>query len=146
MNNLLLLSAAGLIGGLAIGLQAPLASLIGQRLGILESVFIIHLGGLLVATALLIAGKGGNLAQWQSVPWYALAAGVFGVLLIGAQVYIIPSLGVAATITLIISGQLLMATCVDHFGIFEIPAKPLGWERLAGLLIVLLGVWLTVRQ
>lgn len=146
MNNLGLISIIGLCGGLAIGLQVPLASIINQRLGILESVFIIHIGGLLAVLILLLFNKGGNLAQWQTVPWYALLGGMLGVALISAQVYIIPSIGVAATITLIIAGQLVMATCIDHFGLLEIEAKPLSWERISGLAIVLLGVWLTVKK
>lgn len=146
MNNLILISLVGLFGGLAIGLQAPLASIIGQRLGMLESVFIIHLGGLIAAAALLALGKGGNIGQWQNVPWYALAAGSLGVILISAQVFIIPSIGVAATITLIIAGQLIMATAIDHFGFFEIETRTFNWERTSGLLIVLLGVWLTVKK
>lgn len=146
MNNLFLISAIGLGGGLAIGLQAPLANMIGQRLGVLESVFIIHLGGLLVVMILLMFNKGGNLNQFQTVPWYALLSGALGVFLISAQVLIMPSIGVAATITLIIAGQLIMATCVDHFGVFEINPRTLDWERLSGLAIVLLGVWLTVRK
>ena len=146
MNNLISISMIGLFGGLAIGLQAPLASIINQRLGTLESVFIILLGGLLVVLVLLLFKKGGNLGQWQIVPWYALVAGVLGIVVISAQVYIIPSIGVAATITLIIAGQLLMATCIDHFGIFEIEAKALSWERISGLAIVFLGVWLTIKK
>ena len=146
MNNLLIISLVGLAGGLAIGLQAPLASLINQRLGVMESVFIIHLGGAIGALSLLLIYRGGSLGEWQTVPWYALAAGLFGIVLISSQVLIIPSIGVAATITLIIAGQLIMASVIDHFGLFEIEARSFGWEKVIGLAIVLLGVWLTVRK
>ncbi|NKB37289.1 MAG: EamA-like transporter family protein [Gammaproteobacteria bacterium] len=146
MNNLMFISLFGIAGGLAIGLQAPLAAIISQRIGIFESVFIIHLGGLVAVLAILLLAKGGNLGQWQTVPWYALLGGTLGVILISAQVYIIPTIGVAATITLIIAGQLLMATCIDHFGLLEIEAIALTWKRLLGLSIVLVGVWLTVRN
>ncbi len=142
----MLLSFVGLSGGLAIGLQAPLASVISQRIGILESVFIIHLGGLIAVALLLLLNKGGNLGQWQTLPWYALSGGVLGVVLISAQVFIIPDIGVAAALTLIIAGQLLMATCIDHFGFFEIEAVSVSWERFMGLGLVLLGVWLTVKN
>lgn len=146
MNNLMLLSIIGLFGGLAIGLQAPLASVISQRLGILESVFIIHLGGLIMVTFLLLLNKGGNLSQWQTVPWYALLGGTLGVVLISAQVFIIPTIGVAATLTLIIAGQLLTATCIDHFGVFEIEAISVNSETFIGLGLVLFGAWLTVKN
>ncbi len=60
MSNLALILSIGLIGGMAIGLQAPLSSLIGQRLGVLESVFIVHLGGLMAVSALLLFAGGGR--------------------------------------------------------------------------------------
>ena len=40
MESILLIIGIGLIGGIAVGLQGPMASLITQRLGIFESVFI----------------------------------------------------------------------------------------------------------
>ena len=56
MESILLIILIGLAGGVAVGLQAPMASMITQRLGIFESVFIVHLGGALVALlALLVA-------------------------------------------------------------------------------------------
>lgn len=145
MNNIAIIGIVGLAGGLAIGLQAPLASIIGQRLGMIESVFIIHLGGMLAALLILLFNKGGNLAQWQNVPWYALLGGVLGVVLISAQVLIIPKIGVAAAITLIIAGQLLTAVSIDHFGLLGVDVKLLSWDRVSGIAIVLLGVWLTIK-
>ena len=146
MNNLLVISLVGLAGGLAIGLQAPLANMIGQRSGMMESVFVIHAGGAIGALILIALNKGGNLGQLQNIPWYALAAGLLGIILISSQVLIIPKIGVGAAITLIIAGQLIMASVVDHFGIIGIEARSLNWERMAGISIVLLGVWLTIKK
>ena len=54
MNHLFVIVVIGLLGGIAIGLQAPLASMINQRLGVLESVFVVHLGGLFAVSVPLI--------------------------------------------------------------------------------------------
>ena len=45
MQSIIVIILIGLAGGIAVGIQAPLSSMISQRLGILESVFIVHLGG-----------------------------------------------------------------------------------------------------
>ena len=45
MQSFVLVILFGLLGGIAVGLQAPLASLMSQRLGLMESVFIVNLGG-----------------------------------------------------------------------------------------------------
>jgi transporter family-2 protein len=145
MQTILIIILIGLAGGVAVGLQSPLASMISQRLGTLESVFIVHLGGTLVALIPLLFYSGGKLAQWRSVPWYALAAGVFGLVVIGAISYMIPRVGVAASITAIIAGQLLVGTILDHFGLLGAAERSLDPTRLLGLAVVLVGVWLTVK-
>ncbi|MCZ6756320.1 MAG: DMT family transporter, partial [Gemmatimonadetes bacterium] len=93
----------GLLGGVAIGLQNPLASLMGQRVGILQGAFIIHLGGAILAGGLLLVVPGGNLAAWRSVPWYALGAGALGVVLVSTISFAIPRIGVAATVGLLVA-------------------------------------------
>ena len=96
MEAMVLIILIGLAGGVAVGLQGPLASMISQRLGIFESVFIVHMGGALVALLPLLFSGGGKLAQWRQLPWYALVAGMFGLIVISAISYMIPRVGVAA--------------------------------------------------
>jgi transporter family-2 protein len=145
MESILLIILIGLAGGVAVGLQSPLASLISQRLGLLESVFIVHIGGAIVALIPLLILGGGKLAQWRSVPWYALGAGIFGLIVIGAISYMIPRVGVAAAITTIVAGQLLVGTLLDHYGLLGAAGRTLDLTRLLGMGVVLLGVWLTVK-
>jgi transporter family-2 protein len=122
-----------------------MASMLTQRLGVFESVFIVHLGGALIALLPLLFYSGGKLAQWRSVPWYVLGAGVFGLIVISAISYMIPRVGVAASITTIVAGQLLVGTILDHFGLLGAMERSLDPTRALGLAIVLLGVWLTVK-
>jgi len=145
MESILLIILIGLAGGVAVGIQSPLASMISQRLGLFESVFIVHLGGALVALIPLLIYGGGKLGQWRSLPWYALGAGIFGLIVIGAISYMIPRVGVAAAITTIVAGQLMVGTILDHFGLLGAAEKSLDVTRVIGLAVVLVGVWLTVK-
>ncbi len=145
MESILLIIFIGLAGGIAVGLQGPLASMISQRLGILESVFIIHVGGALIALLPLLFSNGGKLAQWKQLPWYTLVAGVFGLVVISAISYMIPRVGVAAAIITVVAGQLLVSTILDHFGLLGAMGRPLDSTRAIGLAVVLMGVWLTVK-
>lgn len=145
MESIFIIIFIGLAGGVAIGLQSPMASLLSQKLGIFESVFIVHMGGALIALIPLLIHGGGKLSQWRSVPWYALGAGFFGLLVISAISYMIPRVGVAAAITTLVAGQLIIATILDHYGMLGAVIKPLEITRVTGILIVLFGVWLTVR-
>jgi bacterial/archaeal transporter family-2 protein len=145
MESIIFIIIIGLIGGFAVGLQSPLASMISQRIGVFESVFIVHLGGMLVALIPLLYYGGGKLAQWRTLPWYTLAAGAFGVIVIAAISYIIPRAGVAVSVTTIVAGQLLVGTILDHFGALGGMQKPLDPTRIIGLVVVLVGVWLTTK-
>ncbi len=144
MESIFLIIIIGVIGGVAVGLQSPMASMITQKLGLFESVFIVHVGGALIALIPILI-LGGKLAQWRSVPWYTLGAGIFGLIVIGAISYMIPRVGVAAAITTIVAGQLLVGTVLDHFGWLGAAERSLDAPRILGLIVVLAGVWLTVR-
>lgn len=146
MTHLAWIIFIGLLAGIAIGLQAPLSSAINQRLGILESVFIVHLGGLIAVGLPLLLMGGGRLGEWQTVPPYTLTAGLLGVVAVGSTVLMVPRIGVAAAIVLIITGQLLIAATIDHFGFFGVVSKPVNPHRIAGLGLVLLGAWWALRH
>jgi transporter family-2 protein len=145
MQSLVLVILLGILGGIAVGMQAPLASLMSQRLGLLESIFIVNLGGLLCAGFPLVFIRGGQLLALQRVPWYALAAGALGPVVIGAVSVAIPRVGASATIILIVAGQLVVGVLIDQFGFLDTLVRPLGLLRVAGLALVLLGAWLVIR-
>lgn len=133
------------LGGVAIAFQSPLASVMSQRIGTLESAFIIHLGGALAAGLPLIVVAGGRLGGWRQVPPAALASGVLGVALIASVSYAIPRIGIAATMAAIISAQLAIGAWLDHLGWLGTDVRPFGPLRFAGIAILFLGTWLLTR-
>ncbi|MBZ0277587.1 MAG: DMT family transporter [Anaerolineae bacterium] len=145
MQTLLLFVVVGLIGGVAVAIQSPLASMIGQRLGVLESIFIIHIGGAIIVSVPLLAARGGRLAEWRTVPWYALLAGGLGLLVIGAINYTIPRLGVTTTTILVVAGQIAISLLIDHFGLLGTQQRPVDLARVLGVVIVFVGIWLVIR-
>ena len=145
MQSIIIIILIGLMGGVAVGVQAPLSSMISQRLGIMESIFIVHLGGAIAVLIPLLFYGGGKLSQLRSVPWYALCAGVFGLVVIFSMSYMIPRIGVAAALIILLAGQLLIGTVLDHFGLLGTAVRPLDFTRVFGLSVVLVGVWLSVK-
>jgi bacterial/archaeal transporter family-2 protein len=134
----------GLIGGMAIGLQSPMSSMISQRIGVLESIFIVHLGGAL-AVFIPMMVNGSKLGQWRSVPWYTLGAGIFGLVVVSAMSYMIPRIGIAGAMITLLTGQLIAGSILDHFGLLGALQRPFDFNRALGLAIVMLGVWITVK-
>ncbi|MGD9350969.1 MAG: DMT family transporter [Desulfobacterales bacterium] len=144
MSTVFLIGIA-VLAGVAVTLQAQFMGLLDRSLGTLTSVFITYAGGGLVITFMLAALRGGNLRNWQSVPWYAYAAGLLGLIIVGSIGYVVPRLGVAKGFTLIVASQFVIASLIDHFGFFGATVRPVDLARLLGLCFMLLGVWLVVR-
>ncbi len=145
MSSLFVVVLVGLAGGVAVGLQGPLTSLMSQRLGTLESIFIVHLGGAIFSLLPLLALGGGKLGEWRDVPWYALGAGILGLVVLGGVSYTIPRIGVSTTVTLIVVAELITGALLDHYGLLGTAVRPLDFGRLAGMIVLFIGTWLIVR-
>jgi len=145
MQSIIVVIIIGLIGGIAVGLQQPLTNIIGQRLGILESAFIIQLGGAVASLIPLLFQRGGNLMNWQTVPWYALIGGVLGIFVLVGINFTFPRLGAVTTTFLIVTGQLVISVLLDHFGLLGAQARPIDLARILGIAVLFVGVWLIVR-
>lgn len=144
MQPIFLIILIGLAGGMAIGVQSPMSSIISQRLGMLESIFIVHAGGALVVLIPLFI-FGSRLGEWRSVPWYTLGAGAFGLIVISSMSYMIPRIGIAGALITLLAGQLIVGSIVDHFGWLGVAQRAMDLPRIIGLIVVMAGVWLTVK-
>jgi transporter family-2 protein len=139
---LILIAAAG---GVAVTLQAQFMGVMDKQIGTLESVFITYgTGGLLVGLIMLLS-RGGNLAAWQTVPWYTLSAGALGLVIVGCIGYGTARLGLVTAMTVIVAAQLMAGALVDHFGLLGADLRPLDLSRTVGMGLMLAGTWLVVR-
>ncbi len=145
MNALLVAIMVAVGGGAAISFQSLFSGVIGEKLGIVESVFIVHLGGLMLASVLLLAIGGGRIAAWRTVPWYALGGGFIGVVIVASISYAVPRLGLATTLTITIVSQLILGAIIDNFSLLGATHHPLDLSRAFGMLILFAGTWLVIR-
>jgi len=144
--DVVFLVVLALIGGIAVTLQGQFMGVMDQSIGTRESVFITYAGGGLVITLLILILRGGNLRAAVSVPWYTFTAGLLGLVIVGTIGFTIPRLGLTSALTLVLAGQYIASLVIEQFGWFGAPVRPFEWTRLLGVLILLLGVWLTTRK
>ena len=145
MNTLTLLIIIAAISEIPMTLQAQFTGLMDKHIGTLESMFITYgSGGLLIGLAMLL-NRGGNLAAWQGVPWYALFAGVLGLVIVGTLGYSTARLGLVTALTIIVASQFITGAFLDHFGVLGADLRPLNLTRISGIGLLLLGTWLVVK-
>ena len=82
----------------------------------------------------------GNLASVKDAPPIAWAGGLLGAFFVTAAVMLVPRLGVAMTFSVIIAGQMLVTLIIDHFGLLGVPVKEISLARIAGILLISVGV------
>jgi transporter family-2 protein len=143
--NFVILIIIAIIGGVAVTLQGQFMGLMDQGIGTRESVFITYASGGLLACLAMLAARGGNLRAWHEVPWYALTAGVSGLVIVGTIGYTVPRLGLSTAFTAIVAAQFIVAALIDHFGWLGAAVRPMELSRFAGIGVLILGVWLMTR-
>lgn len=77
--------------------------------------------------------------------WWAWTGGFFGAVFIALAILLVPRLGAASFIALLVAGQMVASMAIDHFGLFGIPEQPLSGTRLIGALLLVAAVALIRR-
>lgn len=145
MSNYVVILWVALLGGIAIVVQAQFTGIMDKGMGTLESVFITYgLGGAAIALVMLLY-RGGNLQAWRTVPWYALLAGLLGLVIIGSLSFAVPRLGLIVTFTILVATQFVLGAIFDHFGVFGAEIRPYTTQKFLGTIILFIGVWLIIR-
>ena len=67
------------------------------------------------------------------IPWWAFSGGLFGAIFIALAIFLIPKLGAATFIVLLVTGQTLVSVTIDHFGssLTSMPTKASNRHRRA---------------
>jgi len=134
------------VGGL-IALQAPVNSLLGQRVGtVAAAVVSFALGTIALAGIAVLSGGLGKLGEVRSVPWYYLVGGLLGAAYVTCVLVTVRSLGAGGVTAATIAGQLTMSLVVDQLGILGVAQKPITVSRAAGVALLVVGTFLVVRE
>ena len=134
-------TALAVIAGLAGAAQVAVMSKLGYCVGVF--------GALAFATALTALAAGVLLlVARQSLDGYAAAArqpvwmwsgALMGLLIVLTITFSGSRIGTAATVGILIAGQLAMGAVIDRFGLFGSERIPLAWPRVVGLALLARG-------
>ncbi|MBV9981386.1 DMT family transporter [Bradyrhizobium sp.] len=103
--------------------------------------FVSYLGGTVVMLAVALAAHGslpttGMLGRSHAMSW---TGGIFGAIYIGISILLVPRLGAATVIALLVAGQMIGSLMFDHFGLFGLPVHQVTAPRAIGAVLLLLG-------
>lgn len=130
-------------------IQAAMAGAINRSLHQPRLVVMCSLTGSLVFMA-MVAALGRPLTlptgtQLAAVPIWAWLAGVCGATFLLSQPIVLPRVGAAAFTGLAVTGQVLAAVALDHFGALALPQHSASPLRLLGATLMVAGIALVAR-
>jgi bacterial/archaeal transporter family-2 protein len=143
-----LATALAIAAGLAGSIQVALMSRLGERIGVFQALgFSTLLTALLAFAILLVARRSAaGYARALHQPWWMLLGGVMSLLIVFTVTYAGPRIGVAATVGILIAGQLVTGAAIDRWGLFRSEQIALHWPRLVGLGLLAVGAALSLTK
>jgi bacterial/archaeal transporter family-2 protein len=70
----------------------------------------------------------------------AWSGGFFGAIYIAISILLVPQLGAAAFVALLVAGQMLASLGFDHYGVLGLASRPADVTRVVGGILLVTGV------
>jgi len=140
----LLVVAAGVSVALQQLLNANLRSELGSPWW---AGFVSYLGGSLVMLLAVLANHGPWITREMvaRTSWPSWTGGLFGAAFIAIAIFMVPKLGAATVMTLLVVGQMMGSLVFDHFGLLGVPRHPINLSRVLGAGCLIIAVLLIRR-
>ena len=136
-----------LLTGIGIPILAALNGGLGGRLGspLAASMILFGLAFLIATTGALATGSVGQIRFSSDIPFHFYFGGLFVAFYVISVTFIAPKFGVGNAIFFVLVGQLISAAVIDHFALFGSLRFPVDAKRLAGIALMVAGVYLARR-
>ena len=148
MSTTALAAVLCVVAGLAGAVQVAIMAGLGDRVGVAGAIaFATVLSAALAVIALLVDQRSLRaFAQATHQPWWLLTGGIVGLFIMLAITYGGSRIGVAATVGILIAGQLVMGAAIDRFGLFGSKQIALHAPRLLGIVLLGAGAALSLKK
>jgi transporter family-2 protein len=102
-------------------------------------------GGLALLLMTLGQREMPGLGALRALTWWHWSGGLLGAFFIATAAFAGPRVGALLFMVLVIAGQLAMAITLDHFGWAGFRESPITFGKVAGLLLIVAGIWMIRR-
>jgi transporter family-2 protein len=136
------------VAGFAGPVQVTVMGRFGEEVGVFAALaFSLALSTILASVGLLIATRSlSGFGDAASVPKWLWIGGVMGVVIVLSLTFAAPRIGSAATIGILVAGNLAGGAVVDNYGWFGLDKVPLTWPRALGILLLAAGAALSLHK
>lgn len=128
-----------IFGGICLAIQPSTNARMAQHVGVLGGAIMNFLvGSIVLITIALVFGKA-DLKQLPNASWWQYLGGFFGAFFVSMGIFVVPKIGTITALGAVIAGQLITATILDHYGIFDLKQIAITPLRIGGIVLLALG-------
>jgi transporter family-2 protein len=144
MQNIMYITIAFLMG-IILSIYLPMNSAVSKYIGsaITANITFFTVALLTSVMFFIIFGSFHSIHNIKDVPIYLYLTGFISAFIVLGTTFLIPHLGARKLFILMVSGQILMALIVSHFGMLESPKDPVTIKKLAGAFVVICGAYIS---
>jgi len=137
-----------LFAGIGIPVMAALNAGLGTRLqSPALAASILFLVGMIASVAYMLVFEGlPKTLLSVRTPFYFYLGGLFVVFYVLGITYVAPRFGIGNAVAFVLLGQLISMMTIDQFGLMGAPQTSITLQRLIGLVLMTVGVFLVVRK
>jgi len=127
--------------GLIMSIYLPMNSSVAKYIGSSTTANVIFFTVALLTSALIffLSGRWDTINNLKALPAILYLAGFVSAFVVLGTTILIPHIGARKFFILLITGQILMAIVVSHFGLLESPQDPINMKKMIGAALVLTG-------
>ncbi|WP_228730475.1 DMT family transporter [Shewanella yunxiaonensis] len=134
--------------GIGIPVMAALSATLGSTSGSPAfAACILFFVALLISIIFLFVVEGGlKPIPTLSLPFYFYLGGAFVAFYVLSVTWVAPQFGVGNAVAFVLLGQLISMATIDQFGLLGAPMHTITLQRVLGLILMSIGVFLAVRR
>lgn len=131
--------------GVGVGFQHPMNAELADHIGGLNSSLMNFMTGTVLLIVLVAATRSvGQIKKVTEVRWYYLLGGLIGIVTVLSALTAVETIGAAGLTSALVTGQLLSSIALDRIGAFGLERRPITPIRIAGVVLLIAGTFLTV--
>jgi len=136
-----------LVAGATMPLQAGVNLRLKQALGdpVWASLISFAVGTMALAIYGVTTRTVPTMAMAAAAPWWSWLGGLLGAFFVTVIILLAANLGATTSMAWLLAGQFLCALLLDHYGLISFEVHAISWQRLVGIVLIVVGALLVNR-
>lgn len=129
-----------LLAGVLVSMQNAFNTRVSDKIGNIETAAVVHAVGFIAATIFVLLAGDGNIRKIGEVNKLYLLGGVFGVCIVFSSMKGFVLLGASYAVILMLISQLIVAMCIDKYGLFGAARVEMDFTKYLGIAVIIVGI------